>query len=109
MKYVIPPAFSKMRQDMLCRKLKYLINDTPHMEQRSVSENHSSKKPIDKVDQEVMIHVVQYVEMIQCTVIIVSVKTLRNRLSKTWMNVAKKLSGVLSVLVKHEHQEVEVD
>ena len=55
-----------------------------------------------------MVHVVQYVQVVQLAVIIVRVKALRHRFTELGMNIAKQFPRILCVLIEHKHKEVQI-
>jgi len=61
------------------------------------------------MDKEIVVHVVKDVQMIHLAIIVVSMKTLWHRFSELGVNVPKKFSCVLSILIKDEYKEVEID
>lgn len=55
-----------------------------------------------------MVHVVKDVCVVNIAVVVISMIAFRDWLSKLRMNIAKQFSGILSVLIEHKDEEIQI-
>lgn len=70
---MVPPALSKVREDMLPRQFNNLVHHTPNVEQNVVSHHKRGEEPVSEVDSIVMVKIVPEILKSYLTVIVIGV------------------------------------
>jgi len=70
---MIPPALSKVWQDVLPGKLNDFVQKMPEVQYIWVSDDESSEEPIAKMHSEIVINIVPNVAEVEFAIVIVSV------------------------------------
>ena len=82
---MVPPTLTKVWQYMLNRQFNYFIQELPEVKHVVVTNDETSKEPVAKVNQVIMIHVVPYVLPLELTIVIVCMHLFRYWLVEVWV------------------------
>lgn len=73
---VIPPALSKMWENVLEAQLDHLVKQVPEMQQIEIPDHEGGEKPVAKMDEEVVVEIVHDVLPGEIAVVIICVVSL---------------------------------
>ena len=105
---VIPPALSKVGQNVLETQLDHLVQQVPEMKQVKVSDNEWREEPVTKMHTEVVIKVVFYILPGEITVVIIGVVPFCNFLVQFFVKESKKVPSIPRPVIKHTYNKAEV-
>ena len=102
---VIPPAFSKMWENVLETQLNHLVKQVPEVQEVKVPDHEWWEKPIAKVHTEVVVEVITDVFPCKITVVVIGVVTFCNFLIQFWVKEPKKISSISRPMIKHAYNK----
>ena len=73
---MIPPALSKMWENVLEAQLDHLVKQVPEMQQIEIPDHEGGEKPVAKMDEEVVVEIVHDVLPGEIAVVIICVVSL---------------------------------
>lgn len=79
---MVPPALTEVRQDVLPRELKEFIEDAPKVANNGVSKHEGGKKPVNPVNEIVVVQIAPEILQGQVAVVIIGMEVLSHRLVK---------------------------
>ena len=106
---MIPPALSKVGQNMLDRQLNDLVEQLPKVENVDIANYERGQEPIAEVNDVIVIKVIHYIVPLKFTIVIISVHFFSHRLVQSVIEVTKEVPSLFRSKIKHKDKTAHVN